>query len=91
MTLLRASATTWAATISSNDPVDRVAAYYRQLLAAETGTGSAALTEVTPGPGQVLLSLGNPGDGSHSAVWIGSSEGQVLIRLMRTQGPSATP
>jgi len=83
--------TTWAATLTSQDPVDKAVAYYRQLLSAEARPGGATLTEVTPGPGQMLLSLGNPGDGSHSAVWIGQSDGQVLIRLMRTQGPATTP
>jgi hypothetical protein len=84
---------TWAATLSMQGQLDQAVAFYRQQLSRGTNgqTAGAALTEVNPGPGQVLMSVGNPADGSHSAVWIGTVDGQLLIRLMRTQAQAATP
>lgn len=84
---------TWAATLSMQGPLEPVVAFYRQQLTrgGSTAPAGAALTEVNPGPGQVLMSIGNPADGSHSAVWIGTVDGQVLVRLMRTQAQASNP
>jgi len=74
----------WTATLSSAEPMAQVAAYYRQQLGALARPGGPGLTETSPSSGQLLISVPNPDDGSHSAVWIGETDGQVTIRLLRT-------
>lgn len=74
----------WAATLSSSQPMDQVVAYYRQQLTLMQGPGDAPVNESHPGPNQLLLTMTASHDRAHQSVWIGQAGPQVLIRLVRS-------
>ena len=79
-----ANRTSWSATLSSSQPLAQVAAFYRAQFKQLAGGQNVTLTETSPTAGQLLIAVANTANGSHSAVWMGESDGQVTIRLLRT-------
>lgn len=76
------SGSTTMVALVTQEPMDKVLAYYRAQLGKASGGGRQP-EEVRPGPGQVLMSVVDPGTGAHQAVWVGQEGGQVLVRMVR--------
>lgn len=76
----------WTATLSSRAPLQEVVAFYRTQLQQRAQAGDPPLEDLSPGPGQHLLSQVNLASKERHAVWVGTGgEGELTIRLVRVR------
>lgn len=76
----------WTATLSSRAPLQQVVDYYRNQLQQRALPGDPPLEDMSPGPGQHLLSQVNLASQERHAVWVGTgAEGELTIRLVRVR------
>lgn len=76
----------WTATLSSRAPLQQVVAYYRNQLQQRAQAGDPPMEDLSPGPGQHLLSQVNLASQERHAVWVGTGgEGELTIRLVRVR------